>query len=377
MANVLCLVSYKIFPAQLGGQKGVALFYKYLSRFHNVTCVTVKGNDPGFATYPVLNVLSNSPSRYLNILYFFTLRKIIREHKISCLILEHPYYGWLGILLKMFCGVKLVIHSHNIESHRFKTIGKWWWRILWSYEKFVHGHADLTFCITEEDRQYMIREFKIQPAFCSVITYGIEWTSAPAKTERSAARTYLRNQYNLDEGTFVYLFNGTLDYQPNLVAVKNILDKVNPYLLSTGIRYKIIICGKNLPEVMNELKSYASRNIIYAGFVDDISLYFKGADVFINPVSDGGGIKTKLVEALGYDLPAVSTVNGAIGVDPSLCNGKLLLSGNSEWQDFTENMKNAILIKEEIPGKYFDHFSWTNISAKAAGEITGISTITH
>jgi hypothetical protein len=64
---------------------------------------------------------------------------------------------------------------------------------------------------------------------------------------------------------------------------------------------------------MNELKNYADQNIIYAGFVDDISIYFKGADVFINPVSYGGGIKTKLVEALGYNLNAVSTSNGAIG----------------------------------------------------------------
>ena len=36
--------------------------------------------------------------------------------------------------------------------------------ILWNYEKMVHRALDLTFCITEEDRNYMIKNFKIDPA---------------------------------------------------------------------------------------------------------------------------------------------------------------------------------------------------------------------
>src|SRR5207253_1832471 len=122
---------------------------------------------------------------------------------------------------------------------------------------------------------------------------------------------------------------------------KSILFKINPLLNIPGSDYKIIICGKNLPAEMNELKEYADQNIIYAGFVDDISTYFKGSDIFINPVSDGGGIKTKLVEALGYGLNAVSTIIGSTGVNQDLCNGKLLLSGNDDWREFANNMKAA------------------------------------
>lgn len=372
MANVLCVVSYKIFPARLGGQKGVALFYKYFSRFHRITCVTVKDNDPGFASYRVMNILSNSSLRYINVFYFFTLRKIIRKENISHLILEHPYLGWLGILLKIFCKVKLVIHSHNIETHRFKSIGKWWWGILWHYEKFVHREADLTFCITEEDRQFMIRQFKLHPSKCTVITYGIEWSVPPAKSERQHARLFLSGEYSIPDGTSIYLFNGTLDYLPNLTAVKTIVNAINPHLYTAGFDYRIIICGKNLPAEMNELKQYREQNIIYAGFVDDIDIYFKGSDVFINPISDGGGIKTKLVEALGYNLNAVSTVNGAIGVDPSRCNGKLLISDVDDWKSFAENMQRAVNIDAEIPSVYFDHFNWQHIAMKAAEAVTAI-----
>ncbi len=117
---------------------------------------------------------------------------------------------------------------------------------------------------------------------------------------------------------------------------------------------------------MNELKQYADQNIIYAGFVDDISLYFKGADVFINPVTDGGGIKTKLVEALGYNLNAVSTINGATGVNEKICNGKLLLCGNIDWQSFAEKMQEATQVNQSITHEFFDHFYWDNIALKAA-----------
>ncbi len=233
MANVLSVVSYKIFPAKLGGQKGIALFNKFFSRYTNFSCVTIKDNDPLLADYKVFNVLSTSRLRYINVFYFFTLRKIINQYHITHLIIEHPYYGWLGILLKWVCKIKLIIHSHNIESHRFKSVGKWWWGILWNYERMVHSKADFTFCITEEDRQYMIRYFKIKENKCAVITYGIEWNAAPYQDEKRFAKKWLQNKYSLSDNTTLYLFNGTLDYLPNINAVKAILHNINPSLLSS------------------------------------------------------------------------------------------------------------------------------------------------
>ena len=369
MANVLSLVSYKIFPAKLGGQRGIALFNQYFSTYHKLTCVTIKANDPSMAPYEMLNILSNSRLRYINFFYFFRLKSLIRRYQITHLIIEHPYYGWLGVVLKWFCGVRLIVHSHNIEGLRFKSTGKWWWGILWNYEAFVHRQASFTFCITDLDRQYMIDKFGIRPSNSTVITYGIDGEEAPSKNERINARHFLEEKYGILKKSTIYLFNGTLDYLPNFEALKNIIDKINPIFIENGMPYKIIICGKNLPVEMEGLGAFIDKNIIYAGFVDDISIYFKGADIFINPVTEGGGIKTKLVEALGYNLNAVSTLNGAIGVSTSICNGKLLLTKDLDWNDFALKMKDAISINKAIPGSYFEHFSWKNIAMKAADSL--------
>src|SRR5690349_1111327 len=143
MLTILSIVSYKIFPAKIGGQKGVALFLEYLGKEVKLVCVTVRSNDPIYAKgYEVLNVLSDARWRYINPFYIFTLRRLVRKYKVSHLLLEHPYYGWLGVAVKKLTGVQLVVHSHNIEATRWKSLGKWWWKILWWYEGFTHRHAD-------------------------------------------------------------------------------------------------------------------------------------------------------------------------------------------------------------------------------------------
>ncbi|MBK9485754.1 MAG: glycosyltransferase family 4 protein [Chitinophagaceae bacterium] len=166
------------------------------------------------------------------------------------------------------------------------------------------------------------------------------------------------NRYN-------FLFNGTLGYKPNLDALDVILEKINPILLADkNFRYKIIICGNKLPAACNGLVDYKERNIIYAGFVDDINLYFKGSDIFINPVIDGGGIKTKVVEALGYNLSVISTQSGAIGIPDTITGNKMKIVADNDWGTFTTLIK-TIDPADTIPPTYFSHFYWGNIAEKA------------
>ena len=365
MSTIISIISYPFLPAKVGGQKGVALFNKYFSRYHQLICVTTKNNDPFAAEgYEVLNILSDSPLRYINVFYFFKLGGLIKKRKATHIILEHPYYGWLGILLKWFYGVKLVVHSHNIEGLRWKTLGKWWWKILWRYEKFVHRQADYNFFIHSDDRHYAIEKFGLNPSKCMVMTYGIEWNSIPTAEEIQGARMQLHHEFSIPDQRKILFFNGAFDYPPNLGGLKNIIEHINPLLLEKKeFQYVIIICGRNIPKEIIE-KKY--ENMIIAGFVNDISLYFKGADIFLNPVTEGGGIKTKLVEALGYNLNAVSTLNGATGIDPSICNGKLLLCKDHDWQSFTDLIVKASDLSSSIPEAYFEHFYWGNTVQKAA-----------
>jgi len=351
----------------MGGQKGIAFFYRFLAPLVNLTCVTIKDNDASAAEgYELLKIFGNGKLRYINLFYFFTLRKLIAKKNITHVIVEHPYYGWLGLLLKWFCKVKLIVHSHNIEALRFKSTGRWWWGMLWHYEKFVYRHASMNFFITEEDRNYAITKFKVDSTKTTVITYGFELTQAPPATERAEAKKILCSQYAIDPEENILLFNGTLDYKPNLDALHMIIEKICPaFLQHKDFRYKIIVCGRRLPASYDDLKQYRKLNIIYAGFVDDINVYYKGADILVNPVIDGGGIKTKVVEALGYNLSVVSTQSGAWGIPIEITGGKMKVCADDDWDNFAGQV---ISVNREttIPAAFFDHFYWGNIAAKTA-----------
>jgi glycosyltransferase involved in cell wall biosynthesis len=117
------------------------------------------------------------------------------------------------------------------------------------------------------------------------------------------------------------------------------------------------------------LKDEEKNNIIYAGFVDDITVYFKGADIFINPVTDGGGIKTKLVEALGYNLTCISTIEGAIGVPESITGNKLIIVDHKNWAEFARAVSNTNLLNGNVDDDFFNHFFWDKIAEKAANAL--------
>ena len=363
--NIASLVSYKFLPAHMGGQKCIALFNRYLSKTQNLVCVGVKENETVYEKeYPVHNILSNSKLRYINLFYFFKLKRFIQQHKITHLSIEHPYYGWLGILLKWSCNIKLIVHSHNMESQRFKSLDKWWWGLLWHYERFVHRRTDYSFFIQGDDKNYAIEKFKLNPEKCMIVTYGVELSAAPSATEKKVAKAYLCNTHGIAAEEKILLFNGSLGYAPNLDAVEAILNQINPLLLAeNNFKYKIIICGNKLLAEYKGLVDYKEKNIIYAGFVEDISTYFKGADIFINPVIEGGGIKTKVVEALGYDLSVVSTQSGAMGIDVAETGKKMVVIADEDWNGFA---RQVILMDScvNIPASFFDEFYWGNIIAK-------------
>lgn len=357
MRTVVSLVSYSFLPAGIGGQKAIALFHKYLAKRVRLVCVSVKNNDVSKADgYEVKNILSNSPLRYINPFHFFTLRRIIKQTGAETLLLEQPYYGWLGSLLKWSTGVKLVVRSHNIESLRFRSIGKWWWKIMWSYERFTHRRADLNIFIQDADRQFAIERFGLDPAKCITVLYGVEWQAPPTASQRSAAAQQIRARHGIADDEAILLFNGAFNYKPNLDGLHRIVDTIHPWLQKQqDFRYRIVICGRDIPQDILDIKD---PRLVIAGFVDDISLYFKGADVFLNPIIGGGGIKTKLVEALGYNLNAVSTENGAIGIDPALCGSKLLVTPDGDWNAFSQQVLTAARFRGDSPEIFYREFDW-------------------
>lgn len=364
MKTILCIAPYTFLPAETGGQKAIVSLYQTMSEKFRIICISTKNNKPAEqAAFQLRRILSNSFLRYINPFYFFTIRRIIRKEKIDYLQIEHPYIGWLAILLKKITGVKLIVRSHNIEGQRFKNLGKWWWKILLEYEKWVLRNTDFIFFITDADKQYAVSNFHLPEKKTGTITFGINSTHSPSDRQGKIARYLLLNKYDLDEDSIIILFNGAFNYSPNAKALNNLLKHIFPLLNnSVNKKFKLIICGKDIPA---ELTKYnADDNIIFAGFVADIETYLTGASIFVNPVTEGGGIKTKLVEALAYNLNCVSFATGAIGVAKEICGDKLTIVKDNDYTAFAEAIVTASDNTSDIPAAFYSYFSNDKILQK-------------
>ena len=365
MKKVLTIVPYPYLPFFSGGQKLIAQFTSFLGEQCVLHVAGTNNNDAALATnYTFHPVFINSQLRYADLFAFFRLKKIIKEQQIETVIIEHPYLGWLGWMLKKSCSIKLIVHTHNVEYERFRTVGKSWWPVLKWYEGFVLRAADTVFCISAEDRSRMIEQLNVPASNCVLIPYGITQTELPV--DKVDSKQQVAATHNLDPNSLLLFFNGLLDYKPNSDAVRAIIEKINPLLKQSGLQYTILIAGKRLPDEFGELKQWNSEHIFYAGFVEDIDLYTKAADILLNPVNSGGGVKTKMIEALGLNTSVVATETGATGVDRMVCGNKLSIVNDGDWNAFVNSIATvANAGTTDTPAAFYATYNWTAVVTKA------------
>ena len=241
--RIAAIVPYPVFPPVMGGQKAIALFYEALAKRCSLHCIGVTQNEEA-KEFPVHRLLGKAKSRYVNPLLFFRVYKLAQQNNCTHLLFEHPYYAWMIALFRWFTHFKIIVHSHNIESERFRSIGKPWWRILRYYEQWAYQLAHFVWFLTPEDRQFAIDELKVNEKKCTVIPYGTFAESLPSTSDVEQARGYLEKQHGIHKNEKIILFNGMLSYKPNLDALLLILEKINPLLNQSCMRdlSTILIC---------------------------------------------------------------------------------------------------------------------------------------
>ncbi|GAC1442599.1 MAG: glycosyltransferase family 4 protein [Sediminibacterium sp.] len=370
---VLGIVSYKVFPALMGGQKGIADFYRHLATKTGVVLVVSKDNQ---ANEPYIKniypLLYNHWKGLGNMRYLYELTRLVRQHKVTVIMIEHSYFGWLGVALRWLTQKPLVIRSHNIEAHRFRDMQRSLWWVYERYERWVHRQANHNFFVTEEDQKIAITQWQLDAVKCSTITHGTAIKESPSRAVNLLCREALLLQHHLGKETVLFLFNGTLDYAPNIDALRVIIHELLTRLDTGKFRFRIFICGSRISDQWKAaLLNYPQ--LIFTGFVDDISAYYKGADCFINPITLGGGIRTKLVEALSWNQTVISTKNGARGIDTSVTGDKLILVDDYDWTAFARAMTSINThAHPDTPAAFYRHYNWDKIVQKALVSLSAL-----
>ncbi len=361
--TVLGIISFKVFPAQMGGQKYVADYYTELAKHTKVVLAVSRDNkvDP-YAPFLIYPFLFNHWLAFLNLIYIYKLCTIIRNEKIDVIMIDHSYFGWLGYLLRIFTKKKLVIKSANIEALRFKDMHRNGWFLYYKYEGWVHRIANFNFFITDEEREFAIAKWKLVPVVCNTLPYGSKTISPASEEEKKRCRELLLKENKLSNQTVLFLFNGTLNYLPNSDAIYIIIQELLKRFENSINSFKIFICGNQIsPEWEKVLKH--KNQVIFKGFVPDINLYYKGIDCFICPVTLGTGIKTKVVEAIAHGKKVIASEKSGEGFNREELGDQLQLIENYNWSAFALAM--AAIIPNQLqyqpPISFYTKSNWTKI----------------
>lgn len=367
MIKILSIVWYKVLPAKFGGQKGIAGFNNELARDYPLVCLCSSNNEAGQEiNYKVIPELPVNKKQFLSPRCWETIKRVAVREKPSHIILEHPYHGIAAWKASRAVGAKLILHAHNIESLRFRQLGKPWWWPLYYFEKWVMRKAGLVLFKTIKDREAAIDHFGLKEDKCLLIPYGIE--KKPSKNRREA-RKLIIERHGINPQEKILLFAGSLDYLPNYKAVEDIVSNIIPALERQELAFRILVTGKSNKTPIKIPPN--SNNVSFIGEVNDIENYFSAADAFINPVKLGGGTQTKNIDALAYHCNLVCFGEMMDAELVSKGGNKIFLSAN-DWNAFAKQVILATQYTGDTPESFFDQYDWHRITSKLKERIHNI-----
>jgi len=111
------------------------------------------------------------------------------------------------------------------------------------------------------------------------------------------------------------LFVGNFAYEPNIDAALYFSREIFPLILKDVPDAKLFLVGNAPPPEICSLT--LNKQIEVTGRVASLIPFYKHADVVVCPLRIGGGVKVKVLEALGFGKAIVSTSVGAQGLDLS------------------------------------------------------------
>jgi len=117
------------------------------------------------------------------------------------------------------------------------------------------------------------------------------------------------------------VFSGTLDYRPNIDALRWFVAQVLPLVRQTIPDVVLVAVGRRPTPVLVALQ--AAGELSLTGEVPDTRAYLCGAHVYVVPMRIGGGVRLKVLEAMALAVPIVSTrlgVDGIDGLNETLCS---------------------------------------------------------
>lgn len=165
-----------------------------------------------------------------------------------------------------------------------------------AYERAVVESVSRVLAVSPEERLALdaVAPGRVHLVPNGVDVESIEWMRGPAPVSRRL------------------LYLGSMSYGPNVDAVVHFSDDIAPLLRSADVTLEVV--GSNPAAGVSRAASRSPITTTVSGFVDDLAAVFRRSRAMIVPMRHGGGTRLKILEAMAYGLPVVTTSAGCAGL---------------------------------------------------------------
>jgi hypothetical protein len=253
-------------------------------------------------------------------------KKQIQHNKPNLVWFDYTYLWPLYKIAKK-AHIKIVTRSINFEARHFlEEDGYNLLNLIKFIPKLINEYitikkTNIMFSITPKE---MLMYRKMQPS--------IEISNLPL---RSLPGLLVNDRGIIDKKVVdVFFMGASYNVVHNRAALELVIKDIAPQLNKEmpGI-FKIHILGSKLP---NEYTQYFNENVIYDGYVDNLSNFLDNMDIALIPSLYGAGMQQKIFEPLVRGIPTISSTRGLAGY-PFKNNEHILLA--DDIIDFVEALK--------------------------------------
>jgi len=157
-----------------------------------------------------------------------------------------------------------------------------------------------------------------------------------------------------------FVITGSLSYSQSEISIIEFINKYFPILQNTINKCELIIAGRNPSERLKTICNHHNQIRLISN-PDNMSEIIFWGDIYLCPISMGGGFKLRIMDALKFGLPILTHEISSRGYE-SFVQAKMMYVYNSK-ETFAEaliQMKSKIFIKGDITKLYEKEFSFLN-----------------
>ncbi len=201
----------------------------------------------------------------------------------------------------------------STDSFYMKPFLAFEYRRLLKYESYVFDFFNHKTIISEQDKNHIPHANKNE---ITVVPNGVDFEYfKPIALEKK----------------FELLFNGNMNYPPNVESVEFLVNKIMPLVWEKLPETKLLISGASPNKKVLALQS---SRVVVSGWVDDIRNNFAQSKILVAPMQISIGLQNKLLEAMAMQIPCVTSTlaNNAIG---ALHNNQIMVADTpSQYADY-------------------------------------------